>query len=140
DLWRNQARRVRSVKEIHDRDTSCRPEETPLERSPADIANAVKSAKQKPAEKKPPTWYKPAAAETQGDADAAFQAPEVVISEGLYGLPVITHCCLETHGAVCEWTDSDHLLTHVSTQYISGIHGQMAEVVGIPAVNIQPVQ
>jgi len=100
----------------------------------------VKSAKQKPSEKKPPTWYKPSAAETQGDADAAFKAPEVVISEGVYGLPVITHCCLESHGAVSEWTDNDHLLTHVSTQFVSGVPGQMAEAVGIPAANIRQVQ
>ena len=140
DMARNQVPTAQMVKEINDRGITFKPEEAPLDRMPADIANAVKSAKQKPAEKRPPTWYKPAAAETQGDADGAFQAPDVVISEGLYGLPVITHCCLETHGAVSEWTDSDHLLTHVSTQYVSGIPGQMAEVVGIPAANIRQVQ
>src|SRR6266566_4400576 len=140
DMARNQVPSAQIVKEINERGITFKPEEAPLDRMPADIANAVKSAKQKPAEKRPPTWYKPAAAETQGDADAAFHAPDVVLSEGLYGLAVITHCCLETHGAVSEWTDSDHLLTHVSTQYISGIPGQMAEVVGIPAANIRQVQ
>ena len=140
DMARNQVPTAQMVKEINERGITFKPEEAPLDRMPADIANAVKSAKRKPAEKRPPTWYKPTAAETQGDADAAFQSPDVVISEGLYGLPVITHCCLETHGAVSEWTDSDHLLTHVSTQYVSGIPGQMAEVVGIPAANIRQVQ
>ena len=69
-----------------------------------------------------------------------FGRPDAVVSEGLYGLPVIVHCCLETHGAVAEWTDNDHLLMHVSTQYVSGIPGQMAEVIGIPAANIRQVQ
>ena len=46
--------------------------------------------------------YKKAAAQTEGDPDAPFQAPDVVVSEGLYGLPVITHCCLEPHGQVAE--------------------------------------
>ena len=128
------------VKEIKERGITFKPEEAPLDRMPPDVARAVKSAQQKPPEKKPPTSYKPATAETQGDADAAFQAPDVVISEGVYGLPVIVHCCLEPHGAVSEWTDNEHLLTHVSTQFVSGIPGQMAEVVGIPAANIRQVQ
>lgn len=140
DMARNQVPTGQMVQEIKERGVTFKPEEAPLDRMPPDIAEAVKSAKQKPAEKKPPTWYKPSAAETQGDADAAFKAPEVVISEGVYGLPVITHCCLESHGAVSEWTDNDHLLTHVSTQFVSGVPGQMAEAVGIPAANIRQVQ
>jgi xanthine dehydrogenase YagR molybdenum-binding subunit len=140
DMARNQVPTAQMVKEINERGVTFKLEEAPLDRMPPEIAAAVKSAKQKPAEKKPPTWYKPATAETQGDADAAFKAPDVVISEGVYGLPVIAHCCLETHGAVSEWTDSDHLLTHVSTQFVSGVPGQMAEAVGIPAANIRQVQ
>ena len=140
DMARNQVPAALIVKEINERGITFKPKEAPLDRMPPDVASAVKSAQQKPPEKKPPTWYKPATAETQGDADAAFQAPDVVISEGVYGLPVIVHCCLEPHGAVSEWTDNEHLLTHVSTQFVSGIPGQMAEVVGIPAANIRQVQ
>ena len=84
------------VKEINERGITFKPEEAPLDRLPPDIANAIKSARQKPAEKKAPTWYKPAAAETQGDPEAAFGAPDTVVSEGVYGLPVIVHCCLES--------------------------------------------
>ena len=140
DISRNQVPASQIVKEINARGISFKPEEAPLDQMPPDVANAVRSAKQKPPEKKPPTWYKPALAETQGDVDEAFRAPDTVVSEGLYGLPVITHCCLESHGAVSEWTDSDHLLVHASTQFVSGIPGQMAEVVGIPAANIREVQ
>jgi len=140
DLARNQVPGAQVVKEINERGITFKPEEASLDRIPPDIANAIKSAKQKPAEKKAPSWYKPAAAETQGDAEAAFRAPDTVVSEGIYGIPVIVHCCLETHGAVAEWTDNDHLLMHASTQYVSGIPGQMAEVIGIPAANIREVQ
>ena len=140
DMAENQMPAAQMIKEINERGITFKPEEAPLDRMPPDIANVIKSAKQKPPEKKAPSWYKPAAAETQGDAEAAFRAPDAVVSEGLYGLPVIVHCCLETHGAVAEWTDNDHLLMHVSTQYVSGIPGQMAEVIGIPAANIRQVQ
>ncbi len=81
-------------------------------------------------------FYKRVAAQTQGDPDKAFGESDVV-SEGVYGVPVITHCCLETHGAMSEWTDRDRLLVHVSTQNLSGIPGQMAEPIGVPAANIR---
>ena len=83
--------------------------------------------------------YKRVAAQTQGEPDKAFAESEVV-SEGIYGASVITHCCLETHGAMSEWTDPENVLVHVSTQNLSGIPGQMAEPLGIPAANIRARQ
>lgn len=80
--------------------------------------------------------YQQAAKQTVGDPDKAFAEAEIV-SEGLYGIPVITHCCLESHGSISEWTDPDHLLTHISTQNVSGIPGQMAEPLKMPATNIR---
>jgi xanthine dehydrogenase YagR molybdenum-binding subunit len=80
--------------------------------------------------------YQKAAAQTAGDPDKAFSAAEV-ISEGLYGVPVIAHCCLESHGSTSEWPDKDHLFTHISTQNVSGIPGQMAEPLGVPATNVR---
>src|ERR1035437_7053069 len=80
--------------------------------------------------------YQKAAAQTMGDPDKAFAQADVV-SEGLYGVPVITHCCLESHGSISEWTDPDHLFTHISTQNVSGIAGQMAEPLKMPATNIR---
>jgi xanthine dehydrogenase YagR molybdenum-binding subunit len=79
--------------------------------------------------------YQRAAAQTMGDPDKAFKEAEVT-SEGLYGCPVITHCCLESHGSVVEWPSKDHVFVHVSTQGVSGIAGQMAEPLGVPAANI----
>jgi xanthine dehydrogenase YagR molybdenum-binding subunit len=83
--------------------------------------------------------YQKASAITQGDPDQAFSAADAV-SEGIYGIPVITHCCLETHGSTSQWTDKDHLLVHLSTQNVSGIAGEMAEPLQIPAANIHVQQ
>ncbi len=80
--------------------------------------------------------YQKAAEQTQGEPDKAFAEADVV-SEGLYGVPVITHCCLESHGSTSEWTDKDHLLVHMSTQNVSGIADQMAEPLKMPAANIR---
>jgi xanthine dehydrogenase YagR molybdenum-binding subunit len=102
-----------------------------------DVLAALRSASVHPeAAKTPPSNYQKAAAQTVGDPDQAFSQAEVV-SEGLYGIPVITHCCLESHGSISEWTDQDHLFTHISTQNVSGIPGQMAEPLKIPATNIR---
>lgn len=79
---------------------------------------------------------KPTAEEVVGDPDAAFQQAEVIV-EGEYGLPVITHCCLESHGLVAEWEDEENLLVHISTQAVSSIPNQMARPLGIPAGNIR---
>ena len=80
--------------------------------------------------------YQKTAAQTSGDPERAFAEAEVV-SEGVYGAPVIVHCCLEPHGSVTEWTDKDHIFTHISTQNVSGIAAQMAEPLGVAAANIR---
>lgn len=79
--------------------------------------------------------FKKEAEQVKGDPDAAFKEAEVV-SEGVYGCPVITHCCLESHGSVAEWTDSDHLFAHLSTQNVSGVAGQYAQALKIPEANV----
>jgi xanthine dehydrogenase YagR molybdenum-binding subunit len=83
--------------------------------------------------------FQKSAAIKQGDPDQAFSGAEVT-SEGLYGVPLITHCCLETHGSVAEWPSKDHLLVHLSTQNVSGIPGQMADPLEVPAANIRQQQ
>ncbi|HEV7519810.1 MAG TPA: xanthine dehydrogenase family protein molybdopterin-binding subunit [Candidatus Angelobacter sp.] len=79
--------------------------------------------------------FKKETEQVKGDPDAAFKAAEVV-SEGVYGCPVITHCCLESHGSIAEWTDSDHLFSHISTQNVSGLAGQYAQALKIPEANV----
>ena len=85
---------------------------------------------------RPKSNYQKSAAVTQGEGDKAFDQADV-ISEGLYGTPVITHCCLESHGSISEWTDDEHLFVHMSTQNVSGIAGQMAVPLKMPASNIR---
>ena len=98
---------------------------------------ALRSATLHPeAGNRPPSNYQKAAEQTVGEPDKAFSEAEVT-SEGLYGIPLITHCCLESHGSISEWTDNDHLFTHISTQNVSGIPGQMAEPLKMPATNIR---
>ncbi len=82
---------------------------------------------------------KPMAEQVTGEPDKAFTEAEVV-SEGEYGCVVMTHCCLETHGAISEWEDEKKLLVHISTQAVSGIAGQMAEPLGIAAGDIRVKQ
>src|SRR3954471_8109595 len=82
-------------------------------------------------EAKSSEWYKVASSETKGDPAAAFQQAEVM-HEGYYGQPVITHCCLESHGSVAEWTDSDHLFMHVSTQNVPGMAEQIGKAIDLP--------
>lgn len=101
------------------------------------VIEALKSAPVKesatPSVKSP---YKRAAAQTQGEPDTAFKEADA-ISEGYYGACVITHCCLESHGAVAAWDPKTNKMdVQVSTQNVSGIAGQMAQPLGIPASNI----
>lgn len=79
-------------------------------------------------------FAKPTAEETGGDPDKAFKEADVVV-EGEYGLPVITHCCLESHGSVSEW-EGDKLTCHISTQAVSLVAGQLAAPLNVPAGNI----
>jgi len=99
-----------------------------------DVIKALQAAQVKEAQ--PATSpYKKESEQVKGEPDGAFQQAEVT-SEGIYGCPVITHCCLESHGSISEWTDDDHLFARVSTQNVSGLAGQFAQALKIPAGNV----
>jgi xanthine dehydrogenase YagR molybdenum-binding subunit len=66
-----------------------------------------------------------------GNIEEAFGAEGAVKIEGTYGLPVITHCCLEPHGQVME-VSGDELLIWPSTQNVSGYTDRLSDSVGIP--------
>ncbi|MEK6302098.1 MAG: xanthine dehydrogenase family protein molybdopterin-binding subunit [Acidobacteriota bacterium] len=80
-------------------------------------------------------FAKPANANTAGDPDKAFSEADTVV-EGFYGLTMITHCCLESHGSVMEWTDDKSVLAHLSTQAVSGSASNIARPLEIPAGNV----
>jgi len=51
--------------------------------------------------------------------DEAAKGVEVTV-EGTYGLPPISHQCLESHGLVAQWTDDGGLTVYASTQAVFG--------------------
>ena len=61
----------------------------------------------------------------------------VVVSEGYYGIQTITHCCLESHGSVAQWTGPDTLKTYSSTQNVSGIPGELGEALRQAKIDIK---
>lgn len=101
---------------------------------PEDVIKALQSAPVKE-EQKTDSPYQKEAETVKGEPDAAFKQAEV-ISEGIYGCPVITHCCMESHGSIAEWTDDNHLMVHISTQNISASAPQYAQALSIPAGNV----
>ncbi len=71
---------------------------------------------------------KAAGEQLTGDVDQGFKDADVVM-EGEYGIPVLTHCCLEPHGSALEWT-GDKINFWPSTQNVSGIGGDLAKSLG----------
>ncbi len=65
----------------------------------------------------------------QGNVDEAFAKADKVVA-GEYGLPVVTHCCLEPHGQVTEVRDGE-LYVWPSTQNVSRYSDRLGEAVGI---------
>ncbi len=81
---------------------------------------------------------KPAAEQIVGDPDKAFQEADAV-SEGFYGVPVITHVTWEAHGQVIEWK-GEQIEYWPTTQSLSAIGGELAMNLGIPAANVHVIQ
>ncbi len=77
---------------------------------------------------------KPSGEQKAGDPDQAFKEADVT-SEGVYGLPIINHSCLEAHGQVTAW-NGDHLDYWPSTQGVSVLGGDLAKMIQIPATNV----
>lgn len=77
---------------------------------------------------------KAAGEQVQGDPDAAFKQADVV-HEGEYGIPVITHCCLEPHGQNVAWDGTKAQLL-ASTQNVSAVGDDLAKGLNIPAANV----
>ncbi|HEV3204705.1 MAG TPA: molybdopterin cofactor-binding domain-containing protein, partial [Gemmataceae bacterium] len=65
--------------------------------------------------------------DTKGNVEAAIKEADAVV-EGIYGVPVIAHQCLEAHGLVAEWDAEGNLTVWASTQAVAGlgIPGQLA--------------
>jgi xanthine dehydrogenase YagR molybdenum-binding subunit len=103
------------------------------------VIEALRKAKFAQAEAKPKSPYKKTALQTQGTPDKAFESAAAV-SEGVYGMPCIVHCCMESHGSASEWSGEKEIVVHMSTQNVCGIAAQMAEPLNVPAGNINVLQ
>jgi xanthine dehydrogenase YagR molybdenum-binding subunit len=73
---------------------------------------------------------------TRGDVDAGFKEADAV-AEGTYGVPVISHQCLESHGLVAEWDAEGRLTVWCSTQATVFIAMQLAGRFGIPQSKVK---
>ncbi|MBI4904335.1 MAG: xanthine dehydrogenase family protein molybdopterin-binding subunit [Acidobacteria bacterium] len=78
---------------------------------------------------------KPAGEQVTGDPDKAFKEADVVL-DGSYGMPVLTHCCLEPHGQVVEWK-GDVVNFWPSTQTVSNVGGDLAKNLELPATQVK---
>jgi xanthine dehydrogenase YagR molybdenum-binding subunit len=104
------------------------------------VVTALQKAQVKPASTGPKVPYHPTQATVTGTPDEAFKSAAAV-SEGIYGVPTIAHCCMESHGAVAMWSDPEHLDVQISTQSVSDMPGQVSDglknyEVAIPPTNI----
>jgi xanthine dehydrogenase YagR molybdenum-binding subunit len=76
------------------------------------------------------------AEENKGNVELAFQSADAV-AEGDYGVSVIAHQCLESHGLVAEWGPDDTLTVWASTQATTGVAGGLAGTFKIPATKVK---
>jgi xanthine dehydrogenase YagR molybdenum-binding subunit len=70
-----------------------------------------------------------------GDTAKAFSEAAATV-EGRYGIACITHCCLEPHGQVSEYSETG-MKVWPSTQSVSGVAGQLTDASGLPASKIE---
>jgi len=81
---------------------------------------------------------RPGGEEVEGDPDAGMaRAP--VRSSGRYGLPRVSHNCLEPHGQVVRWEDEGGMTAWCSTQAVTALPPQFAERLGVPASEVRVI-
>ncbi|MBI5086260.1 MAG: xanthine dehydrogenase family protein molybdopterin-binding subunit [Acidobacteria bacterium] len=81
------------------------------------------------------TRAKAAGEQLEGDPEKAAKEADVVL-EGYYGIPTLTHCCLESHGQVVAWTPDNKVEFNPSTQSVTSIRADMARALSVPAANV----
>lgn len=81
------------------------------------------------------TRAKAAGEQVTGDPDGALRSA-AVSHEGFYGIPVLTHCCLEPHGQVVEWK-GETIEYFPSSQNVSGVGGDLARSLSVPVNTVK---
>src|SRR5262249_52276563 len=77
-----------------------------------------------------------------GQTDDFDPSKAEATAEGPYGLPNISHQCLESHGLVAHWTDDGGLTVYASTQAVTGTAMAMSgyfrgQGVDLPATKVK---
>jgi xanthine dehydrogenase YagR molybdenum-binding subunit len=73
---------------------------------------------------------------TKGNVDNAFKEATAVV-EGEYGVPVVCHQCLESHGLVAEWDSEGGLTVWCSTQATTGTAAELARHFKLPPTKVK---
>src|SRR5262245_60698625 len=74
---------------------------------------------------------------TANFAQQAYQGAAATV-EGRYGIPIISHQCLESHGLVAEWNqDASELTVWASTQAVPLTANQLAQHFKLPAGRVK---
>lgn len=79
---------------------------------------------------------RPGEAQEQGNPAQAMSSAASV-SEGFYGIPSVSHCCLEAHGQVCEWDEEGKMTAWCSTQSVSVLPSQFSQALKVPASDVR---
>ncbi|HEV2948197.1 MAG TPA: xanthine dehydrogenase family protein molybdopterin-binding subunit, partial [Gemmataceae bacterium] len=82
-----------------------------------------------------PNNVAPSRDSTAGNVAEAFQKADLV-HEGNYGVPTISHQCLESHGLVAEWDKEGGLTVWCSTQATMYTAQGLAQYFKIPATKV----
>lgn len=77
---------------------------------------------------------KAAGEKIEGDPDEEMKKAEATV-EGQYGIPVITHCCLEPHGGIVQWQPGK-INYWPSTQNVSAVGGDLSKALEVPVSQI----
>lgn len=72
----------------------------------------------------------------KGNVEEAFQKADAVVT-GTYGIAVICHQCLESHGMVAEWGADGGLTVWASTQATVGIGNALANRFNVPPTKVK---
>jgi xanthine dehydrogenase YagR molybdenum-binding subunit len=81
---------------------------------------------------------KPTQEQVVGNPDQGMAEAEVKM-EGFYGIPSVAHCTLEAHGQVSEWDTDGNLTAWVTTQNVTGLVGELAGGVKVPASQVRAI-
>lgn len=81
---------------------------------------------------------KPGEEEVVGNPEAALATAAARV-KGFYGMPLVAHNCLESHGQIVEWNGPDSVTAWCSTQAVSGVATQLAEALELPATNVRVI-